>query len=161
MKQIFKNLLISCTILAVCLSFCACAPRISDFYIFNTIEECEIIESEKSENAIITIYDSPKTDKNLKDLAYNQLYAVKYDSDELDFEIFAYEFSTSDSAKKYFENNTGIETELNTHYLASGGITKYKVVVIDGCNAYYATTAQKDYEEMMLYFEKVFSKQID
>lgn len=161
MKKILRYIIATITLLIMSAVICSCGPGIMDFYIFSDIDECNNIEAFKSEDATITIYDSPDLDKNLGDLAYNDFFAAYYDSNELKFEIFAYEFVDSDSAKKYFERETGIETDISTRFLASGGIKTYNVIVIDDCNAYCANTSQKDSEDLKLFLGEIFSKKIE
>lgn len=146
--------------LLLCASLCSCGPDNTDFYMFEDISECDNIEVLKSEDVVITVYDAPDSDKNLGDLEYDEFYGAEYESAELDFKIFAYEFSNSDVAKEYYKNETGMETELNTVFLASGGMAKYSIIVVDSNRAYCAYTTQKDSEDLQLFLGEIFSKKI-
>ena len=83
-----------------------------------------------------------------------------YESEEMSFELFAYEFADTESAKAYFKNETGISRVLNTHFLSSNNARNYKLIVIDGCNAYYIHGKTTDKEEIESFLSCVFSKQI-
>lgn len=159
MKKILRYIIAVITLLIMSAVICSCGPGIMDFYIFSDIDECNNIEAFKSEDATITIYDSPDLDKNLGDLAYNDFFAAYYDSNELKFEIFAYEFVDSDSAKEYFTKVTG-KKSLETNFSASGGMTKYRVIVIDEYRVYCAYTSLKDSEDLKLFLGEIFSKKI-
>lgn len=156
-----KNTKLSVSLIIICALLILCGCDATDFYIFSDISECDNIEAFKTEDAIVTIYDTPDLDDSIDDLEYDDFYAAKYESAELDFEIFAYEFADSDFSKTYFEINTGIKTDLDTHFLASGGIAKYTVIVIDGCNAYCANTTQKYSEDLKLFLGEIFSKKLE
>ncbi|MBO5879276.1 MAG: hypothetical protein J6Q68_01825 [Clostridia bacterium] len=77
-----------------------------DYYIFENIEECEKIETLNFTEQKITKYENPEKDKNLKSLQYEAFYGAKYESQELTFEIFAYEFATEEDAAAYFKNSS-------------------------------------------------------
>lgn len=160
MYKYFRCVVICSLLINICIFNSACSPKEISFYIFENIKECATLETQKTKESYITLYDSPSKDKNLNDLKYDEFYAGKYSSDELSFEIFAYQFIDSDNAKIYFKNNTGIETNLDTHYLASGGISKYNVIVIDNKNAYCINTKKSQANELMLYLSEVFSKKL-
>ena len=161
MKRYFSSIMLILSLLAICLITCSCGPGIIDFYIFSDIGECENINTYKDENATVTVYDTPQEDENLCDLVYNDFFAACYDSSDLKFDIFAYEFTDSDSAKKYYEKVTGTSQNSDTCFSAYGGMTTYTVVVIDGSNAYCANTTQKDSEELKSFLGEVFSKKIN
>ena len=79
----------------------------NEYFIFQTIDECErLIPSDRTE-LIIERYVSPEKDKNLKNLSYESFFGMNFHSNELEYEIFAYEFVDSDSALEYYINVTG------------------------------------------------------
>ena len=161
MHKIVKYAVSILTLVICCGMLSSCENRVPDIYIFENISECENIEEYKSDDAVVTIYDIPTDDKNLDDLEYDSFYAASYESDELDFEIFAYEFVDSDSAKEYFSKKTGIESVYSTMFLTSGGMTKYDIIVIDESRAYYAETSKEDEEDMNQLLSRVFSKKLE
>ena len=156
-----KNTNLAVSLIIICTLLILCGCDVTDFYIFSDISECDNIEVFKTEDAIVTIYDTPDLDDSIDDLEYDDFYAAKYESAELDFVIFAYEFADSDFAKGYFKKQTGIKTDLDVHFLASGGMFKYRVIAIDGCRAYCANTTQKNSKALILFLEDVFSKKLE
>lgn len=147
-------------LICVMILLCSCGPDNIPFCIFEDINECENIEKLKSEDAVITVYDSPDLDKNLGDLQYEDFYCASYESKELDFEIFAYDFVDSDSAKEYFRNDTGLSEIRDTHFLASGGMG-YRIIVLDDDRAYITTFKTRDLREVKTFLSRVFSKRIE
>ena len=125
-------------------------PQKLDFYIFEEISECEDLVS-CANGATIQKFDSP-SDENLKNLKYQDFFSAKYESADLTFEINAYVFDSSATAKKYFENITGKSLDLETNFLATGGMTKFKVTVIDQEKAYHIETNRNQAKEL----ERVF-----
>ena len=120
-----------------------------EFYIFQSIDECErLIPTEHSDYAVEK-YNSPDKDKELKNLSYEKFWGMNYESDDLKYEIFAYEFKDSDSALRYFINVTGkdlFEKDLplsdddkNEYYSSSKGMFSYDVVVVCQNKAYRLT----------------------
>lgn len=155
-----KRIIVSILLIIICFGLCSCIPKPPVFYIFEDINECENIEKFKSEDAVVTIYDSPDSDKNLGDLQYDDFYCASYESKDMDFEIFAYDFVDSDTAKEYFRNETGLQEIRDTHFLASGGIG-YSIIVLDNDRTYIATFKTRDLEEVKTFLSKVFSKRIE
>lgn len=156
-----KKINLAVTLIILCILLISCGRDVTDFYIFSDISECDNIEVFKTEDAIVTRYDTPDLDDSIDDLEYDDFYAAKYESAELDFEIFAYVFADSDSTKEYFKKETGIETNLDVHFLASGGMFKYRVIVIDGCRAYCANTTQENSKDLKLFLGEIFSKKLE
>jgi hypothetical protein len=85
----------------------SCFPGKPNVYIFNDISECENISFLKYENSILYRYENPSADTYLRKLSYVEYFAARYESNELEFEIFAYVFENSETAMQYFENVTG------------------------------------------------------
>ncbi len=139
----------------------SCENRVPDIYIFENISECENIEKYKSDDAVVTICDTPNADKNLNELEYDSFYGSSYESDELDFEMFAYEFEDCDSAKEYFKKETGKIVADDTTFITSIGMSKYEIVVIDGCRAYFVETSKADREDLNLFLSRAFSKKLE
>lgn len=129
-------------------------------YIFSDISECNnLIEQET--DAKMETYDSPSKDKNVADLEYEKFFGGTYSSSQLTFEIFAYEFSSERTAKQYFYNETGKESERDENYSRSlGGFGKFRMIVISGKNAYVAYTERDTIEVLMKILENTFTKQI-
>ena len=143
------------TLLTACFS-----AEMLDIYIFENISECEKISQNKPEDATVEVYQSTEKDKKLDGLQYESFFGAKYSSSELTFEIFAYEFQDTEEAHQYFYNHTGRESDRDTNFFGSGGMFSYDLVVIDGKNAYFASTSSGDVDEMYEFFSNVFSTKL-
>ena len=130
----------------------------NEYFIFQTIDECErLIPSDQTE-LIIERYVSPEKDKNLKNLSYESFFGMNFHSNELEYEIFAYEFVDSDSALKYYINVTGqnsYEKELplddsdeNKRLSSSKGMWSYRLIAVHQ-NKAYVIVAPKQYEDVI------------
>ena len=138
----------------------ACVEIELDLHMFSDIEECQKISSLKSETADIQIYDSPEKDKELKELQYSEYFGCNYKSDEMSFEIFAYEFDSNDVAMDYFKNLTGKGTDTNPTFLDSSGMNSFCRIIVDGDKAYsvYCTNSERD--KVIDYINNCFSEDI-
>ena len=97
-------------------------------------------------------------DKNLKNLSYESFFGMNFHSNELEYEIFAYEFVDSDSALKYYINVTGqnsYEKELplddsdeNKRLSSSKGMSSYRLIAVHQ-NKAYVIVAPKQYEDVI------------
>ena len=126
-----------------------------EYYIFAEIGECDKLLPSDRTNIKIEIYDSANNDKDLQDLSYNNFFAMDYNSNSLQYEIFAYEFEDSDSALKYFVNVTGQtnhekklpldDNDENKLLSASSGMSSYRLVVVYK-NMAYQIIAPKQYK---------------
>ena len=146
---------------ALLFQLCGCIFEFSPIYIFADISECENIEKLKHEDAIITVYDTPEKDKNAKGLEYEKFFAAEYDSSELEFEIFAYEFKDGDTAKKYFRNETGKKDDRDINFSSSKGMFGYILIVINDNMAYSALSSSADADELEDFLANVFSLNLD
>lgn len=128
----------------------------NEYFIFQTIDECEKLIPADQNDLIIEQYASPDKDKNLKDLSYESFFGMKFHSNELEYEIFAYEFVDSNSAFKYYINVTGqnsYEKELplddndeNKRLSSSKGMSSYRLIAVYQHRA-YVIVAPKQYED--------------
>lgn len=148
-------------VLILTVILCACAHFDNDYYIFSNISECNNFEINKDEDAKITYYTTPEKDSNLKDLEYDSFFGAKYLSLDIEFEIFAYEFKDSNSAKKYFNNVTGKNSEeLDTNFSASMGMTSYRLVIIDFKKAYIVQGPSSNAEAIQDFLKENFTVKI-
>ena len=132
-------------------SLCSCRTFEIDVNIFSNIEECKDIENLKSDNADVEIYDSTMEDKYLKNLKFQGSFGCKYTSDDLTFELFAYEFSSVDMAMSYFKNSTGKGNDPNPTFSDSSGAFLFERIVIKE-NKAYAVRCKKDEKEKLIDF---------
>ena len=82
-------------------------PISDEHFVFQTIEECEqLLTHEGSDTPII--YDTEASaDKNARELDYKEFFGFSYQSDTMEYEMFAYVFEDKESALRYFVNRTG------------------------------------------------------
>ena len=126
----------------------------NEYYIFQTIDECEQLIPANQTDLMIERYVSPKKDKYLKNLSFESFFGMKFHSSELEYEIFAYEFADSNSALKYYINVTGqnsYEKELplsdsneNKRLSSSKGMSRYRLIAVYQ-NKAYLIVAPKQY----------------
>ena len=90
----------------------------------------------------------------------SECYACNYSSSELQFDLFAYEFPTQETAKKYFKNATGIESTKTTNFLGSSGSSRYQLTVIKDNLAYTFHTRASDEEKATSVINQLFSEKI-
>lgn len=134
-------------------------PNGRSFYIFSDISDCEKLE--EYDGVEVKKHDTPKKDKYLKDLKYERFYAGKISSEDFEFDIFAYEFSDEESAKKYYDNVTGVDIERNPAYLSSWGSFSGKLVVIHGKNAYILHTSTNNRNQVLDFIHEIFTVKIE
>ena len=127
------------------------------YCIFSNISEFEMIESEFSKKGEIQRYNDTSRDENLEGLQYVAHYAAYYKCEEFEFEIFAYEFESSDVSREYHKN-VSIETDKDVSMHKTVGITQTKLVLIDNTMAYSAFYSNGDAEQVEYYFYTAFSK---
>ena len=127
---------------------------------FSDLSECSAIEAENAEGVEITVYDSPDKDKYIKDLAYTNFYACTYSSAELQFHLFAYEFSDQATAQAYFANATGQDATRTPFYLDWRGLTTYERIVINNNLAYTVRAKASDRDAVIEIINRIFSEEI-
>lgn len=133
-------------------------PDGRSFCIFSDISDCE--KFEEYDGVEVKKHDTPKKDKYLKDLKYERFYAGEISSRDFEFDIFAYEFCDEESAKKYYDNVTGVDTERNSTYLSSWGTFSGELVVIHGKNAYILRTSTYDRNQALDFINEIFKVKV-
>jgi len=136
-------------IILLVFNLCSCRTFETDVHIFSNIEECQVIESLNDDSSYVKTYSSPDEDENLKNLQFEEFFGCKYTSDDLDFELFAYEFSNADIAMSYFKNLTGKENDPNPTFCDSSGMFWFKRIVVKENNA-YTVLCKKEYKDKMI-----------
>lgn len=141
-------------IIFVIVFFDMAVPLPKNYYIFQDIEECERLFPADLPNSNIMVekYDTPTKDKGVKDLSYTAFFGMKYKSDTLKYEIFAYEFESSDAALQYFVNVTGKtsykdrlpldENDTNTLFSVTKGFST-RIVIVSQNRAYKVNVPNK------------------
>jgi len=141
----------------ICSVFCSCSISTNSVYIFSDIVECNNLESNKSNAANVITLDSVDDDPNLNELEYNEFYAIKYESQDMKFEIFAYEFTNRENAKSYFESSAKRDCVSSRDFYVSTTLISYTVRVLDGERAYILYSKPKYKEAIDKYLSEAFS----
>lgn len=152
--------LIICTILIGCFYARSnfVGPKGNDVYIFADITECEGFSIR--EDIQFSIYDTPIKDSNIGTLSYERFIGGYYTLNNIDFELFAYEFNDSLSAKEYFSKTTGKSDELNTNFSINRGMLTYRLIVIDDKRAYTISSKAENGDEISELLAETFSVKI-
>ena len=101
----------------------------TEYRIFADIAECEQIVSNKPDDAQIEVYETAEKDKYLRNLEHEAFFGAKYASSEMRFQLFAYDFADSETARAYFEAVTGKDGALITDVLAESGLFSSDLIV--------------------------------
>ena len=112
---------------------CGCSVKMlgdRDFYIFEDISQCEKIVENKSEDAIVTVMETPSADKNLRSLPYEEFWGCEYESNEMEFTLYAYVFQDYDTASKYYRRAASRERKLDKESSGNGNFYVYSYVMI-------------------------------
>ena len=105
-------------------------------YMFQNLEECKQLKSYEQIPAQIVEYLDPTIDKNYNDLNYKFFWGMKYQSENLEYEIFAYEFTSKDYALKYYVNVTEDDTSDYITWIEIFSDNQYEFVVIENDKVY-------------------------
>lgn len=145
-------------------------PLSGGYYIFQDISECEQLIPNDQSGVTVDRYDSPTKDEDLKGLPYKEFWGMKLSSDEIEYEIFAYEFEDSDSALTYYVNETGqnsylkklplSEDDENKLFSASKGISSYRLIVIYKNRAYKVIAPSKYANSVNELLASIFSQKV-
>ncbi len=157
-------------IVVFALSYMFTHPLSGGYYIFQNISECEQLIPNDQSGVTVDRYDSPDKDTNLNGLLYKEFWGMNLSSDEIEYEIFAYEFEDSDSALKYYVNETGQNSYLNKLPLsmddenklfsASKGIPSYRLIVIYKNRAYKVISPSKYADSVNELLASIFSQKV-
>lgn len=161
MKQIVHKSLVRLFILVIALTLCiglsACELVEPTAYIFADIDECNNIVLQKSDDAVVEVYDSPDKDRYLKDLEYDSSYACEYKSDDMKFELFAYDFVDEESAQEYYERCAQRDSVGDKDFLMTTGLANHTVrVLYDDC-AYTVYTRSGYANQVDKYLSNLFT----
>ena len=146
-------------------------PLPGEYLIFQSIDECEALIPEDQSGVKIERYATPDADKDLKGLPYERFFGMQFESDEMEYQIFAYEFENIESALKYFENATGKKYSLEEDqafleqrdyqiFSASSGMTSSRIVVLSENRAYQLRAPKRYIDEIHAVLKDTFSQQV-
>lgn len=155
---------IVCILLSVLLfSLCGCGLNNDgsfELYIFENIEECQGIVENKTDDAIVTLMETPDNDKHLKDLSYSAFWGCEYKADDLEFTFYAYVFEDNDTANKYFRNVTGKKNDLEKNFSYSWSMNTPRLIVLSDNRIYKANTIGKYSDATINYLNAIFTEEI-
>ena len=138
-------------------------PVFNELFIFQDIAECERLIPDDQSKFNMERYDSPTRDKKLKDLQYNEFFGMKFQSDTLKYEIFAYEFIDAESALKYFNNVTGKNMKMpdeNKNFTSSQGMSSCELIVTYQNRAYCIFSSAQYAEDLDQLLASTFSQKL-
>lgn len=140
-----------CVVFLILLNLCSCKTENLDIHMFANLEECQRIKNMVIDNAEVIIYTSPVKDEFLKELEFREWFGCEYVSENLSFELLAYEFSNNDIAMTYFKNATGKKNDPNPTFCDSTGMRYFtRIVVVD--NMAYTICCKKSNKENVVEF---------
>jgi len=157
-----RSSIIFVSVLALCLIVALVVIAIMhtgvSIYMFADMEECKTIASADDS---FSKYTDSSSDKNVSGLTYTDFFAGKYDAGDFQFEIFAYEFDSVDSARAYFDKVTGKNSDgLISNYSSSSGVMSSHIVVFEGKLAYALYLPTSDVVDVAEFLSNVFSIKI-
>ncbi|MBQ7761769.1 MAG: hypothetical protein IJ400_06915 [Clostridia bacterium] len=132
-----------------------------DYYIFDDISECEKLTKTEYTNAQLTRYDTPINDNNLENLEYLEFFGGYFTSDEAEFEIFAYEFQSTNVAQKYFKNVTDMDSDSNSAVSVYSYNFKTRIIVADFERVYLVKTSSSNTDAVLDLLENTFSVRVN
>jgi hypothetical protein len=128
---------------------------------FQDLDECKELMHYEQLPAEIKEYTDPQIDKNFKNFEYERFWGMSYHSENLDYEIYAYEFTNAEAVLKYCRqvsknNNTHID-ESGTLYLTQLGGGEYIIFVVKDNMAYKLVAYNTPNFKINNMLSKVFS----
>jgi hypothetical protein len=161
-RNAFKLMLTAIVFALILTNMAACLPSVDipQYYIFANISECKGLEELNFNNSELTVFASSDEDELLRSLPYQKFYGARYVSDELNFEIFAYEFDSPAVAKAYFNRAIGENYDADVNYIAAGGAIKYELSVLYYEKAYHVNGYVKESELLEETLSEIFSKRV-
>ena len=162
-----KQIVVVCIVAIILIGLCIMIPAFHahsniSIYIFEDISECNALVSLNEEGGSFTKYQDAEQDENLENLQYVQSFTGKYTCDRYTFEIFAYAFADSASARTYFENITGKNSyTLEENFSISSGLTSSRIIVFKGNMAYAVYCPASDIDDVSEVLETAFRQKIE
>ena len=143
----------------------SCGNPLVKYYIFEDIEEFEALAETEYSNAKLTVLDTYGDDSDISGLSCLKFFIAEFYSDEVSFEIYAYEFDRTEDSKLYFENATGKKNVADTTFCSSKGVgvdfkSRYELVVIDEERAYKVCGAGQYADEIERCLAMILSKEV-
>ena len=131
-----------------------------ELYMFEEIEQCEKIVENKSEDAIVTVMETPSTDKKLRSLPYEEFWGCEYASDEMEFTLYAYVFQDYDTASKYYRRAASRTSNDSIEFSISGNFFHYTNVMISDTRVCAVYTKGKHEKATRDYLNSIFTELI-
>lgn len=149
-------------LVAICLAVPVMRIYMSaNIYIFADITECNKLEALHIQNGQFTKYQDTAQDDNLKNLSYSASFCGKYSSDQCRFEIFAYEFKDTASARTYFEKAVPKDSgNLEQNYSISSGMGGTELVAFSGNKAYAVSCPTRMLSDVLAILEETLTVKI-
>ena len=142
------------------LLFCSCDGSNMNVCIFNDIQECNNIDTNKDKGVSVQIMETPDLDIYLGDIAYEDFYGCNYVSSEFNFRLFAYEFIHIAAANEYFHSVTGKTNTLDKHFSDVAGITEFRRIVLNQNRVFVIYTTPSQADNVIEFINSVFTENI-
>ena len=132
-------------------------------YMFQEIEECENLIHYEQIDSTITRYHDANIDPNIKGFEYKSFFGMYYQSDNMEFEIFAYEFTNKENAFTYYaivNEDEYISLEKEATFTKVHGQNNYEIIVARSNKVYKLTTSNLMIDQIDKMLSTVFSIKI-
>lgn len=119
----------------------------NEVYMFESIDELENMEALFEKYGQVQKF-SDSYDECLQGLKYEKQYVAKYQCNDYEFDIYAYEFETDEQAREYYINYDGdnLDNNLwNLYFNSRGTVTS---MTINGVNIYRIVYKEDDEKEI-------------
>lgn len=159
--------LLICVLVVVLAGFAIVSPIFQGHWdakicIFADMAECESLEDLSVGEGRFTRYHNTALDDKLNGLQYTSFFSGSYSCDQFEFEIFAYKFVNANSAKTYFENVTGKNSDSReSNFSLVSGAVRSHIAVFSGDSAYAAYFPTSALTNVLEILSKQFTIQIN
>ena len=119
----------------------------NEVYMFESIDELENMEASFEKYGQVQKF-SDSYDECLQGLKYEKQYVAKYECNDYEFDIYAYEFETDEQAREYYINYDGDNLSRNIwnlYFNSRGTVTS---MTINGANIYRIVYQEDDEKEI-------------
>lgn len=152
-----KRLIVILMIISLLVAYPSCRSQNVEVHMFADLVECKAMASTSSNNSHIAIFDSPDEDKYLDKLPYTDFFAFSYASEELQFELFAYEFANQGDAKQYYKNVTGKDYQGTITFSDVEGMIYYRRIVVKDNMAFTVYAEPSEAKNVIKFINERFS----
>ena len=128
----------------------------NEVYMFENIDELENMEASFKKYGQVQKF-SDSYDECLQGLKYKKQYVAKYECDDFEFDIYAYEFETEEQAREYYINFAEDDLDINLwnlYFNSKGTVTS---MTINGVNIYRIVYQKNDEKAINTFLSECLS----